>query len=52
MSTSGGDIEIDELTGSIVCYTSGGNIDGDNIFGLVDASTLAGDIKLEISYLI
>ena len=50
VTTSGGDIIAKQITGSLTCHTSSGNIDGNGIIGLVDASTTAGDIKIELSY--
>ncbi len=50
VTTSGGDINAEQITGSLTCHTSGGDIEGEGIIGSVDASTTAGDIELELSY--
>ncbi|MDA8528888.1 DUF4097 domain-containing protein [Opitutaceae bacterium] len=44
--TSGGDIEISDLTGEVVARTSGGDIEVGHINGPVDLNTSGGDIKI------
>jgi DUF4097 and DUF4098 domain-containing protein YvlB len=45
ISTSGGDIKIDGIAGSIKLKTSGGDIDLSNLAGSMNASTSGGDIS-------
>lgn len=46
MKTSGGDMVIVDLQGTVKTKTSGGDINCDNIVGILDASTSGGDIEL------
>lgn len=46
LRTSGGDIEIGDLTGTVKAHTSGGDIRLERIDGDVDAHTSGGDITL------
>ena len=50
LMTSGGDIIIDSLVGSLACEASSGNIDMKKIIGSVDCLNSAGDIELELIY--
>lgn len=47
LNTSGGDIEIGDLTGDIRAHTSGGNLIVGSITGLVAVSTSGGDVRLK-----
>jgi hypothetical protein len=44
--TSGGDIEVSNLTGAVVARTSGGDIEVGHIDGSVDLNTSGGDIEV------
>jgi hypothetical protein len=46
LNTSGGDIEVESLTGNVRARTSGGNLDFARIGGDINAGTSGGDIKL------
>ncbi|MBU2445685.1 MAG: DUF4097 domain-containing protein [Bacteroidetes bacterium] len=46
LSTSGGDLHLDDLNGSVKLSTSGGDIRVQKINGTLDASTSGGDISL------
>ncbi|MEC9049377.1 MAG: DUF4097 family beta strand repeat-containing protein, partial [Candidatus Neomarinimicrobiota bacterium] len=50
VTTSGGDIKAQQITGSLTCHITSGDIEGNGIIGSIDASTTAGDIELELSY--
>lgn len=45
--TSGGDIEVENLTGHVVAKTSGGDIEIGHVKGGVEISTSGGDIRVE-----
>ena len=46
LHTSGGDIRVGDLEGSVHCKTSGGDIETARISGPVDARTSGGDVKV------
>jgi hypothetical protein len=49
LSTSGGNISLDNLSGKLKFSTSGGSLDLDNVSGSVDGRTSGGNINLENS---
>ena len=46
VSTSGGDLDVSDITGAVDCRTSGGDVELGRISGTVSAHTSGGDMKL------
>ena len=49
VSTSGGDIKVGDLKGTVYARTSGGDLDLGRITGPVDARTSGGDVAVEVA---